>query len=77
MNADKINGIGAMFRFITPTLIIIFGTLCMIIFNGIDTKIEKLDTKICKLDNHFLNHLSHHNLLEKEYEHRITELEVK
>ncbi len=70
MNSDKINGFGAIFRFITPALIIVTGTTIMFTLGNLNKKVDKLDS-------HFLNHLSHHNLLEKEYEHRITKLEIR
>lgn len=69
MNADKINGIGSIFRFITPVLIIVIGSMIVMHLNNLTESVKLLD-------GHFTNHLSYHTLLEKEYEHRITSLEI-
>ncbi len=66
MNTDKINGVGALFRLITPALI----GIAIFMLTGVDNKIEKLDS-------HFTNHLSHHRELEVEYQGRLTKLEGK
>ncbi|KKK74602.1 hypothetical protein LCGC14_2882140 [marine sediment metagenome] len=66
MNADKINGIGVSFRFITPVLI----TITIFLLSWIRTDVTKLST-------HFTNHLSHHRQLEVDYQGRLTRLEGK
>ena len=70
MNTDKINGYGAILRFITPALIAIIGTMIL-------TSLSEIKEKVSVLDNHFTNHLSHHVSLAKDYEGRLTRLEAK
>lgn len=69
MNGEKIDGIGKVFRFITPALIIVVGTLIL-------ANLDNIDDKIVELKTHFTNHLSHHSELEIGYERRITTLET-
>lgn len=66
----KINGVGEVFRYITPALIAIIGSLIITGQNGIRKDIDSLKT-------HFVNHLMHHQDLEVGYERRITQNEKK
>jgi len=71
MNGDtvnRINNFSTIFRLITPALIAIIGTLLVTGQN--DVKI-----KLTKMDNHFTNHLLHHQDLEVGYERRLTSIE--
>lgn len=65
----KWEDVGVTFRFVTPVLLLVIGTLGMSGIKGITSKIDTLGT-------HFTNHLSHHTLLEVDYERRITTIEV-
>ena len=69
MNGDKINGVGVLFRFITPSLIIILGTVMIMILSDVKRDVEKLD-------NHFTNHLSHHLSLETGLKSRLARIEA-
>ena len=68
--SDKINGYGAILRFITPVLI---GALGFLIIRCIGD----IDKKITVMDLHFTNHVNHHQDLEIGYERRLSILETK
>lgn len=63
-----LNGFGSAFRLITPTLIAILGTLML-------TGQNDLKKNLGTLEEHFVNHLMHHQDLEVGYERRITSIE--
>lgn len=65
MNRDKINGWGAVFRFITPLLI----TISLFILG-------MLRSDLCELKAHFTNHLSEHKQIEVTLEKRLTHIET-
>lgn len=65
---EKLNGYSVLFRFITPILIVMVGFFLKF---GINRIFDKLDL----LDEHFTNHLEHHQDLEVGYERRLTYLE--
>lgn len=70
--ANKLNGIGLMFRFITPVFQIILtitSSIILMYLSGLRTDIKVLET-------HFTNHLSDHKVLEVIYEKRLTGLET-
>ena len=67
---NKINGYGAILRFITPVLISALGYFLI-------TGQDRIDRKLDYLDSHFTNHLAHHQELEIGYEKRLTELKTK
>ncbi len=69
MNTDRINGIGALFRFITPALIIVLGTLMVFMLQ--DVKVN-----VVKLEDLFENHLEHHRRLEVSLEKRLSRIET-
>lgn len=65
MNADKINGYGVIFRFITPILVTIALFLLTLVIN---------DVKDIKCS--FTNHLEHHRQLEVKLENRLSSIET-
>ena len=65
MNKEKINGYGAIFRFITPILI----TIVLFILGMIRQDLGELKAQ-------FNNHLSEHKRIEIMLEKRLTSLEV-
>lgn len=76
MNVKKINGVGALFRFITPSMIIVLGTLIL-------TNLNSISDKIVELKIHFTNHVFHHKDADKAYnkfrismEGRLTSIET-
>jgi hypothetical protein len=68
--AEKVNGYGAILRFITPILIMALGYL-------MNMGICDIQHKIDGLDKHFTNHLEHHQDLEVGYERRLTCMETQ
>ena len=70
MNVQKINGYGAILRFITPILIILIGFLGKMAINDVKYQIQELNI-------HFTNHLSDHKQLEVMLEKRLTRIETK
>jgi hypothetical protein len=67
---ERVNGYGAILRFITPILIMALGYLMNMGICDIRNKIEKMD-------RHFTNHLEHHQDLEVGYERRLTCMETR
>ena len=65
MDKDKINGVGSLFRFITPVLI----TIVIFILGQILS-----DTK--ELKNLFGNHLEHHRVIEIKIGERLSSIET-
>ncbi len=65
MNKDKINGYGAILRFITPILV----TIALFILGAIKGDLGELKT-------HFTNHLSEHKSIEIKLESRLTHIET-
>lgn len=61
---DKINGYGSLLRLVTPVLV----TLSIFMLGWVLTDVRGLN-------NHFTNHLMHHQDLEVGYERRITVIE--
>ena len=61
---DKINGYGSLLRLVTPVLV----TICIFLLGWMLTDIRGLN-------NHFTNHLMHHQDLEVGYEKRLTTIE--
>lgn len=61
---STVNGVGELFRFITPILV----TIAIFFLGWIKTDISSLKT-------HFTNHLFHHQDLEVGYEKRLTQTE--
>ena len=79
MHPDKINrlnGIGVMFRFITPALLAVMSTLIVFILSGIKTDILGIKFDIRELTLQFSNHLSDHKQIELTLEKRLTKLET-
>ena len=77
MNKDKINGYGAILRFITPILI----TVMLFILGALreDIKQIRIDTKLGfeKSETYFSNHLSYHRVFDKEICERLSKIEAK
>ena len=77
MNRDKINGYGAIMRFITPILI----TILLFILGAMreDMKQLKAETKYGfeKSETYFNNHLTYHQQFDKEIFGRLSKLEAK
>ena len=65
MNKDKIDGYGAIFRFITPILI----TVALFILGIIRQDLGELKA-------HFNNHLNEHKIIEIMLESRLTRIET-
>ena len=65
MNAEKINGYGAILRFITPALV----TVALFILGMIRQDLSELKT-------HFANHLSEHKSIEILLERRLSRMET-
>jgi len=63
---DRINGYGALLRFITPILI----TIALFILGMIRSDLKELEM-------HFTNHLSEHKQLEVNFEKRFSCLETQ
>lgn len=66
MNIEKINGYGAIFRFITPVLI----TIVLFILGMIKQDLGELKV-------HFINHLQEHKIIEITLEQRLSRIETK
>ena len=88
MNSEKINGYGAILRFITPILVTVMLFILSIMRTDILT--IKLETKenfnklekgskenFDSLIGQFNNHLSYHQKLDKEIYQRLTRIEGK
>jgi hypothetical protein len=78
--ADKINGYGVVFRFITPLLtflLTIIGTLILGNLTDLRQNVEesKIDRKEIRV--YFSNHLNHHADFEVSLERRLTCIETK
>lgn len=70
---ERINGMGPILRLVTPVisfLSLALLTVVMFILGNMNHDVEKLSDQ-------FSNHLSHHVLLEKEYESRVKCLETR
>jgi len=65
MNREKINGYGAILRFITPILI----TIVLFI-------LQMMRQDLIELKSQFSNHLSEHKNIEILLEKRLTSLEI-
>ena len=65
MNVEKINGYGAVLRFITPLLI----TVALFILTMIRQDLGELKA-------HFSNHLTEHKGMEVQLERRLTHIET-
>ena len=76
MNKDKINGYGAILRFITPVLI----TIMLFILGSLKGDIKDVKTDVrneLKVVNvNFTNHLEHHKTLEVTLGERLKCLET-
>lgn len=69
---DKLNGIGVIFRFITP----FFQFILTITSALIIAYLMGLKTDMAELKMHFTNHLSEHKQIEIVLEKRLTYLET-
>lgn len=73
---DKINGWGAIFRFVTPILV----TIALFILTGIKSEIKdfktETDKRFNKIDLQFSNHLEHHRIFEIAFCERLTKIET-
>ncbi len=73
---DKINGYGLLLRFITPILI----TLGLWIMSDMKTEIREIRQTAKELSASTIvyntNHLSHHNIFEKEICERLASIET-
>ena len=67
MNAAKINGYGAILRFITPILIVLIGYLGRMAVDDVKYQLKELNL-------HFTNHLSNHKHMELILETRLTRI---
>jgi hypothetical protein len=87
--ADKVNGYGVLFRFLTPTLIITIG---IFIITSLKTDINQVkmeaqanfdklqavaQVNFDKIDIQLSNHLSHHTQFDKEIFERLSVIETK
>ncbi len=88
MNLNKINGYGSILRFITPILITIMLFIVGMLRN--DMLLVKTEAKanfdrleavaqinFDKIDIRLSNHLSHHQIFDKEMIERLTRVETK
>ena len=72
MDRDKINGYGAILRFITPVLV----TIALFILGLIRQDIGMLRQDLTLLKTHFENHLSYHREMEVLLEKRLSRIET-
>lgn len=88
MNLDKVNGYGAILRFITPILItiilFIIGMLrndMVLIKTEAKANFDRLEVvaqiNFDKIDTQLTNHLSQHRVFDKEVIERLTRVEAK
>ena len=67
---DKVNGYGVMFRFLTPALLGIIGTLILSNLTGIRQDLKELNVN-------FTNHLSDHKTIEIKLGERLSCIETE
>ena len=72
MNREKINGYGAILRFITPILV----ALIIFILNGLRGDIHSVKNDLYELKAHFVNHLSGHKSMEVTLGERLSRIET-
>ncbi len=88
MNVEKINGYGAILRFITPILVTIMlfviGMLrndMLLIKTEAKANFDRLEAvaqiNFDKIDTQLNNHLSHHQIFDKEIIERLTRVEAR
>lgn len=75
--ADKINGYGVWFRFLTPAMIAVIGWLTIYLINDIKEDIGEIksDAKIAATG--MINHLEHHRILEIDLSKRYTSFDIR
>ena len=77
MNVQKINGYGAILRFITPILIVFVGYLGKMAIDDVKYQLKESTLQLKELNLHFTNHLSEHKSMEVLLEKRLTRIETK
>jgi len=77
MNVQKINGYGAILRFITPILITLVGFLGKMAIDDVKWQLKESNLQLKELNVHFTNHLSDHKQMEIMLEKRLTKIETK
>jgi len=78
--ADRVNGYGVLFRFLTPALLAIVGTLILNNLNLIKEEENKTRLELTAFQkesrDYNNNHLEHHRLNELKIEQRLTKIET-
>ena len=76
MDKDKINGYGAVLRFITPILIVAIGWLMTHLITDIKDDLKEIKSETKTVITGMTNHLEHHRILEVSLAERLAAIET-